>query len=214
MESLLEVIITKIIISLPWMLLVVFGAFSIFVKEVRVTSSVVFLSAVVALAMQGVYEEGTAIPYLYKGVIDVVTGLALIVLYGQMEAKKALWQAPIFILFMFSHYWLIYEFEVLEVNEYWFYNRYDSAMVGLTIAHFLVMGDYYEELYKNILEVWSTRGLRYRRALRYIRMVFNRKHRKDNVGNTNRRGSMGPFRSGTYTKNRKNKKECAGHHES
>jgi hypothetical protein len=214
MESLLEVIINKIIISLPWMLLLVFGSFSIFVKEVRVTSSVVFLSAVVALAMQGVYEEGTTISYLYKGVIDVVTGLALIVLYGQMETKKALWQAPIFILFMFSHYWLIYEFEVFEVKDYWFYDRYDSAMVGLTIAHFLVMWDYYEELYKKIQDVWATRGLRYKRALRFINMVRNRKPRKDDLDSSFRGRPMGLFRSGTYDKERNNDKEGSSYRKS
>lgn len=185
---------------LPWLLLILFGLFAISVKEVRIVSSVIVVSALMNMAMAGVYEQSTTLVFLYKGSFDMATGLILLLCYGWYEAKKAPEQAIIFILGAFGHGWLIYEVFVDDV--YWFYDYYDSAMVGLTIAHFLVMGDYYEELYKNIKEVWSTRGLRYRRVLRSIGLVRDGKPREDHMDNTRRRGSMGPFRSGTYDKTR------------
>ena len=207
---------------LPWALLILFGLFAISVKEVRIVSSVIVVSALMNMAMAGVYEQSTTLVFLYKGSFDMATGLILLLCYGWYEAKKAPEQAIVFILFAFSHGWLIYEVFVDDV--YWFYDYYDNVMVGLTIAHFVVMWDYYEELYKNIKEVlvsrvdmfkevWSTRGLIYRRVLRSSGLVRDGKPREDNVDNTRRRGSMGPFRSGTYDKSRKEKEGGAGYYE-
>lgn len=202
MESLLEAIIEP----LPWILILVFGLFAIFVKEVRVTSSVILLGSLIVASLQGVFEEGTTITYLYKGVIDVVTGLTLLLCYGYWEAKKAPEQAVIFILFSFSHAWLMYE---VFAKTYWFYDYYDGVMVGLTVAHFLVMGDYYEELYKNIKKTLAVRVFNRSLAFSSNDMDSDGQPRGDVVDSSSGRGVMGPFRSGTYAKKASGKKEGA-----
>lgn len=200
----------EIILNLaPWALLVVFGLFAISVKEVRIVSSVIVISALMNMAMAGVYEQGTTLVFLYKGAFDTVTALILLLIYGHMEAKKAPEQAIVFILGAFSHGWLVYEVFVDDV--YWFYDYYDYAMWGLTAAHFLVMGDYYERLYKNIKKTLATRVFNSGLALRLIGRLGNKQQRNDGVGNTVRRGSMGPFRSGTYDKTASHCKESTGH---
>lgn len=206
MESLLEAIIEP----LPWILILVFGLFSIFVKEVRVTSSIILLSSLIVAAFQGVFSEGTTISYLYKGVIDTTTGLSLLLIYGYFESRKAPEQALIFFLFSFSHAWLMYE---VFAKTYWFYDYYEYAMLGLTASHFLVMWDYYEELYKNIKKTLALRV--FNRGIAYSSndMDSDGQPGGDVVDSSGRRGTMGPFRSGTYAKKASGKKEGAGNNE-
>jgi len=182
----------------PWALLVLFGLFAISVKEVRIVSSVIVVSALMNMAMMGVYEQGTTLVFLYKGAFDTATGLLLLLIYGHMEAKKAPEQAIIFILFAFSHAWLIYE--VFVDNVYWFYDYYDNVMLGLTVAHFLVMWDYYEELYKNSKKILLARVYSTGFSGSRVNRMDDGQQRTDGLGDDTRRGSMGPFRSGTYDK--------------
>lgn len=194
---------------LPWALLILFGLFAISVKEVRIVSSVIVISALMNLAMAGVYEQGTTLVFLYKGAFDTATGLLLLLIYGHMEAKKAPEQAIVFILFAFSHGWLIYEVFVDDV--YWFYDYYDNVMLGLTVAHFLVMWDYYEELYKNSKKILLARVYNTGFGWSHSNMVDDKQQRNDVMGDTVRRGSMGSFRSGSYNKETINYKESTGH---
>jgi len=188
----------EIVLNLaPWALLVVFGLFAISVKEVRIVSSVIVISALLNMAMAGVYEQSTTLVFLYKGSFDMATGLILLLIYGHMEAKKAPEQAIVFILGFFSHGWLVYE---VFVQSYWFYDYYDYAMWGLTAAHFLVMWDYYEELYKNSKKILLARVYNTGFGWGHGNMVDDKQQRNDVVGGTVRRRSMGTFRSGTYDK--------------
>jgi len=192
----------------PWALLIVFGLFAISVKEVRIVSSVIVISALLNMAMAGVYEQSTTLVFLYKGAFDTATGLLLLLIYGHMEAKKAPEQAIVFILGAFSHGWLVYE---VFVQSYWFYDYYDYAMWGLTAAHFLVMGDYYERLYKNIKKTLAYRVFNSGFGLRPDNRLGDTKQRADGVGHSTGRGDIRTFRSGTYDKTARNYKESAGH---
>lgn len=169
----------------PWILLATFFLFSVFVREVRITSCVIVATALINMAMAGLYEQGTTTVFLYKGGIDMITALTLLIIYGTTGARKAPEQAIIFVLFAFSHGWLMYE---VFIKSYLFYDYYDYAMYGLTAAHFIVMWNYYEELFKNILASdthdsgpgWSVNH-----------WLGNRKHRNSHMGSSGRRGHNG-----------------------
>jgi len=162
----------------PWILLAVFGAFAYFVEDVRITSSVIVVTALINMAMGSIYEDGTTLSYLYKGVIDTTSAMTLLILYERTGAKKSVEQGVVFLLFAGSHGWLMYE---VFATDYWFYDYYDRTMWGLTALHFLVMGDYYEELYKNIKNVLVGNVRRFGHSLRFNHWFGNWKHRVFNM---------------------------------
>lgn len=193
---------------LPWALLIIFGLFAVFVKEVRIVSSVIVISALANMAMAGVYEQGTTVAFLYKGFFDATAALALLLFCYFYEARKAPEQAIVFFLGMFSHGWLVYE---VFAKEYWFYAHYDTAMLGLTTAHFLIMGDYYDELFKNIKKAFLARVY----STGYSRGFSNRledgKQRNGVLGDARRGRNMGALRSGSLDKKAQDYKESTGY---
>lgn len=134
--------------------LFIFGMFAMCVKQVRITSCIVLITAIVNLLMLDSYNmlaaRGETIGLLIMGSIDVLAAVALMILYFGNIAKKAPQQALVFTLFALSHGWLAFE---LAVKKYYFYEVYDYALWGLTLAHILVMGGYYEELKRNSMDM-------------------------------------------------------------
>lgn len=124
-----------------------FGLFAVCVKQVRIVSCVLLITAIINLIMLDSYNmlaaRGETIGLLIMGSIDMLAAVALMIFYFGNNAAKAPQQAIVFTLFALCHGWLAFE---LAVKQYYFYEVYDYALWGLTAAHVLVMGSYYEEL--------------------------------------------------------------------
>lgn len=140
--------------------LFIFGLFALCVKPVRVTSCVVLITAIVNLLMLDSYNmlaaRGETTGLLIMASIDMLAAVAMMIFYfgSGDNTKKAPHQALVFTLFALSHGWLAFE---LAVKQYYFYEVYDYALWGLTLAHILVMGGYYEELKRNSMDMVADR---------------------------------------------------------
>lgn len=179
--------------------ILVFGLLAYFVKPVRITSCFILMSVAANLWMLGVYNElaaqGESAGYLIMGCFDLVAALSLAIFWRDPDAKKSAQQSIIFVIAMLCHGRLA--FETMNA-EFYFYEVYDYAIWGLSIAQLWIMGEYYGDLQKTIkkkLGVFFTRG-GFRSGGSHRDM--DKELRTDVLDNPARSGRCGRFRSGEY----------------
>ncbi len=202
------------ILAINLSFLAIFGALAIFVPKVRITSTVILITAMTVLFMQDSYNmlaaQGETIGLLIMGCVDLLAAMFLLMLYDDPKAEKAPEQAMVFIGGMACHGYLAYE---LTTGIYYFYDVYDYVIWGLSAAHILIMGGYYEELKESFKETlgsisnWGGFNSGGRGD------ATDKQLRNDGMDNPDRRRTMGSFKSGTYNKEPHNCKESAGHNE-
>lgn len=166
----------------PVILAIVFGLFAVFVKPVRITSCTILATVALNLWMMEAFNvlaaQGETVGLLMMSVINLAASMALLSFYGYPGTNKAWQQAGVFFLFAVAHTVLAGE---LVSQEYFIYDMYEGIILGLTAAHIIVMGGYYEELFKNIKKSCGGFHARYRHYFIVNYWSTNRKHRASSL---------------------------------
>lgn len=210
----MEVLVT-IIEYFPIALAVFFGVLGFTVKRVRITCYIILVTALFNMFMQDSYDglamSGQTIGLLIMGGIDMMAAMTLLLFHADENAEKAPEQAIVFTLFAICHGLLAYE---VMIKQYVFYDMYDIAVWGLTLAHVLLMGGYYEEFKTNFKEIWNSTFSGIGRVSSFITRVLNRKSRGDGVGGSSRNCIDANFSSDRSDRKTKKGEEGESYYES
>lgn len=199
----------------PIILTLVFGLFAIFFKPVRITSCVILVTVAFNLWMMEAFNElaaqGETIGLLVMGVVNLCAAMALLSFTNAASARKAPQQAIIFVLFAVAQGSLAIE---LFSQQYFIYDVYEYVIWALTAAHIIVMGGYYEEMFKNLKESCSGFSGRYRYYFRVSYWASYWKRRNDSLGTSGRPSNNDIHTSIESDQQRKKSKEGANYYES
>jgi hypothetical protein len=187
---------------LALILVIVFGLLAIFVKPTRITSCIILVTALTNLWMMESYNllaaQGETIGLLIMGSFNILAALTLLMFHDEPKAPE---QAIVFILFAICNGLLAYD---VFSAQFIFYEAYNWIIGGLTLAHLVLMGDYYEDLYKNFKNIWGNIGNSTRSSDSFNSAYSVEKLRDDGMGSSGGSGDNSGFASGTYD-NRKEK---------